>query len=85
MGKVISLNISEKRGVEKTQVFSVNVIKGFGLEGDAHAGNWDRQISLLPIDALEKFLMIKLKRLKQGDLLKILRYQVSLWITISFN
>lgn len=51
MGKVVSLNISEKRGTEKNQVLTANAIEGFGIEGDAYAGDWDRQVSLLPIEA----------------------------------
>lgn len=66
MGKVISLNISEKRGTEKTQVSSVNVIEGFGIEGDAHAGNWDRQISILPIEAMSKVPYNKMKEVRNG-------------------
>lgn len=66
MGKVISLNISEKRGTEKTQVSSVNVIEGFGIEGDAHAGNWDRQISILPIEAMSKVPSNKMEEVKNG-------------------
>lgn len=66
MGKVISLNISEKRGTEKTSVPSVNVIEKFGIEGDAHAGNWDRQVSILPIEALEKVPHDKIEEVKKG-------------------
>lgn len=66
MGKVISLNISEKRGVEKTQVSSVNAIEGFGIEGDGHAGNWDRQISILPIEAMSKVPSNKMEEVKNG-------------------
>ncbi len=66
MGKVISLNISKKRGTEKTQVSSVNVIEGFGIEGDAHAGNWDRQISILPIEAMSKIPSNKMEEVKNG-------------------
>lgn len=66
MGKVVSLNISEKRGTEKSQVPSVNVIEKFGIEGDAHAGNWDRQISILPIEALEKVPSDKIEEVKKG-------------------
>ncbi|ADK16827.1 MOSC domain-containing protein [Clostridium ljungdahlii] len=66
MGKVVSLNISEKRGTEKIQVPSVNVIEKFGIEGDAHAGNWDRQISILPIEALEKVPSDKIEEVKKG-------------------
>lgn len=66
MGKVISLNISEKRGTEKNQVSSVNVIEGFGIEGDAHAGNWDKQISILPIEAMSKVPSNKMEEVKNG-------------------
>ncbi|MGI6065252.1 MAG: MOSC domain-containing protein [Bacillota bacterium] len=50
MGKVISINISEKRGIEKTSVDEVEVLMGWGLKGDAHGGDWDRQVSILPIE-----------------------------------
>lgn len=66
MGKVVSLNISKKRGTEKIQVPSVNVIEKYGIEGDAHAGNWDRQISILPIEALEKVPSDKVEEVKKG-------------------
>lgn len=66
MGKVVSLNISEKRGIEKTQVFSVNAIEGFGIEGDGHAGAWDRQVSIFPIEALEKVPSDKIEEVKNG-------------------
>ncbi|WP_352418990.1 MOSC domain-containing protein [Proteiniborus sp.] len=54
MGKVLSINISKQRGVEKIPVKQVNVIKGWGLEGDGHGGDWDKQVSVLPIEALAK-------------------------------
>jgi MOSC domain-containing protein YiiM len=54
MGKVISINISEKRGTIKNSIPTVNVIKGWGLEGDAHGGDWDKQVSIFPLEALEK-------------------------------
>ena len=42
--------ISEKRGTVKKNINEVNVIKDFGLEGDAHAGKWHRQVSFLSAD-----------------------------------
>ncbi len=54
MAEIVSINISSKKGVEKTSVKEANVIENWGLEGDAHAGNWDRQVSILPIEALDK-------------------------------
>ena len=47
MGKVIAICISEKRGTEKKNIRECNIIEGFGLENDAHGGNWHRQVSLL--------------------------------------
>jgi MOSC domain-containing protein YiiM len=54
MGKVLSINIAEKRGIEKRSIDEVNVIHGWGLENDAHGGDWDRQVSVFPIEAMEK-------------------------------
>lgn len=51
-GKVISLNISPQRGTDKQPIKTVNLIAGWGVEGDGHAGDWDRQISILPIEAM---------------------------------
>lgn len=66
MGKVVSLNISEKRGTEKTQVPSVNAIEGFGIEGDAHAGDWDRQVSIFPEEAMSKVPADKIEEVING-------------------
>ncbi|MFZ7103926.1 MAG: MOSC domain-containing protein [Peptococcaceae bacterium] len=52
MGRVIAINISAQRGTEKTSINSVRVLENRGLEGDAHAGAWDRQVSILPLEAL---------------------------------
>lgn len=53
-GKVISINISEKKGTPKTAVDPGVMIEDFGFEGDAHAGKWHRQISLLAKESIEK-------------------------------
>ena len=45
MGKVMAVNISEKRGTQKVNVHTVKLIENYGLENDAHAGNWHRQVS----------------------------------------
>ena len=39
-GKVVAIKISETKGVMKKPIPIGNFIKDFGLEGDAHAGNW---------------------------------------------
>jgi hypothetical protein len=46
-GVVISVNISEKKGVRKKPVDEIVVKTDYGIEGDAHAsGEWHRQVSL---------------------------------------
>lgn len=55
MGEVVAVCISEKKGTAKRNVGECRFIEEFGLEGDAHAGNWHRQVSLLSYDEVEKF------------------------------
>lgn len=55
MGKIRAVCVSEKKGTQKTNVGRALVIEDFGLEGDAHAGKWHRQISLLSYESIEKF------------------------------
>lgn len=52
--KVVAINISDKKGVPKKSVEEGNFIVDHGLEGDAHAGNWHRQVSLLGIESINK-------------------------------
>ena len=44
---ILSLNISEQTGVQKKPVPRAVLREGYGMVGDAHAGEWDRQVSLL--------------------------------------
>ncbi len=53
-GKVLSINISEKKGTPKTKINPGVLIEDFGFEGDAHAGKWHRQVSLLAKESIEK-------------------------------
>ena len=55
MGKVMAVNISEKRGTQKVYVHTAKLIENYGLEKDAHAGNWHRQVSLLSYEKIEEF------------------------------
>ena len=48
-----SLNVSEEKGTVKTPVDSV-VIDETGVKGDAHAGYWHRQVSLLGVESLKR-------------------------------
>lgn len=51
---ILSVNISEKKGTIKKPVDSIS-LSGIGVEGDAHSGPWNRQVSLLGIESIEKF------------------------------
>ena len=54
-GKVEAICISEKKGTEKKPIQETKIIEDFGLEHDAHAGKWHRQISLLAVEAVRAF------------------------------
>ncbi len=54
IGKVISINISEKKGVVKHPVKEAIFKKNHGIVGDAHASNWHRQVSILGIESFER-------------------------------
>ena len=55
MGKIEAICISEKKGTPKKEVLHINLIENFGLENDAHGGNWHRQVSLLCFESIENF------------------------------
>jgi MOSC domain-containing protein YiiM len=54
MAKVLAVNISEKKGVIKHPIDKGFFKENHGLEGDAHAGNWHRQVSLLGMESIDK-------------------------------
>lgn len=53
-GKVVSVNISSKKGEKKRAVSFGELIAGFGLKGDGHSGDWPRQVSLLDVKSIEE-------------------------------
>jgi len=53
-GKVTSINLSEKKTVRKTPGTEGVLIVDRGFEGDAHAGDWHRQVSLLAQESIDK-------------------------------
>ena len=55
MGNVIAVCISEKKGTQKKNVNSAVFVEDWGIENDAHAGKWHRQVSLLSHDKIEDF------------------------------
>ena len=54
-GKVIAVCTSEKKGTAKTEVPFITLVPDLGIEGDAHAGRWHRQVSLLGLEKIEAF------------------------------
>ena len=53
MAKVVSVNISEKKGEQKHPVPEIRLKSRHGILGDAHAGDWHRQISLLAEESID--------------------------------
>lgn len=60
-GIVVSVNRSERKTVRKTRGESGSLVYDRGFEGDAHAGDWHRQVSLLAIESIEKMAAAGLK------------------------
>ncbi len=52
--KIVSISVSRKKGTRKTQIEEAVLITDHGLEGDAHAGPWHRQVSFLSSESIEK-------------------------------
>ena len=53
-GRVVAVCISEKKGERKKPVREISVRENYGIEDDAHAGDWHRQISLLAMESIKK-------------------------------
>ena len=64
--KVLSVNVSEKKGVIKTPVSEI-AITGSGVKGDAHAGMVNREISLLGLESIRKMEPAIKRELKYGE------------------
>ncbi|OOM76499.1 MOSC domain-containing protein [Clostridium sp. BL-8] len=66
MAKVLSINISEKKGVIKTPIKEGIFIEEHGLKDDAHAGKWHRQVSLLAQESIDKMIKMGVDGLEAG-------------------
>ena len=53
--EVLAVCISEKKGTEKKEVEKIVLKEEWGIEGDAHAGKWHRQVSLLAFEKIDAF------------------------------
>ena len=51
--KIVSIAVSQKKGTRKSLVDRATVVENHGLEGDAHAGDWHRQISFLAAESIQ--------------------------------
>ena len=54
MANVVSVNISERKGEQKHPVPQITLKLRHGIVGDAHAGDWHRQISLLATESIDR-------------------------------
>ncbi|MEW9096484.1 MAG: MOSC domain-containing protein [Clostridiaceae bacterium] len=61
MGKVLAVNISKEKGVPKESIDKGYFEVDHGLVGDAHAGKWHRQVSLLGQESIDKVMAIEVE------------------------
>lgn len=66
MAKVIAINISKNKGTIKNPIDEGRFIIEHGLEGDAHAGNWHRMVSLLAQESIDKMIALGVEGLDPG-------------------
>lgn len=64
--KIISVNISTKKGTVKHPVEYIE-LNSLGVKGDAHAGSWHRQVSMLGVESIDKFTKASNFQVKYGD------------------
>lgn len=66
IGKVVAISVSHRKGITKINVNSAKLIEDWGIEGDAHAGKWHRQVSLLANESIDKMRKAGLPNLRAG-------------------
>ncbi|HEX3018563.1 MAG TPA: MOSC domain-containing protein [Caproicibacter sp.] len=66
MGKVMAVCVSTVKGVQKKNIHTASFIEDFGIEQDAHAGKWHRQVSILSFEKIEAF-KARGANVKEGD------------------
>ena len=67
MAKIVSINISKRKGEPKVPVPQAQVRENYGLEGDVHAGPWHRQVSLLAQESIDRMIALGASDLTPGD------------------
>ena len=66
VGKIAAISISKKKGIPKSNVGSAQLIENHGIDGDAHAGNWHRQVSFLAMESIVTMREKGLPKLRPG-------------------
>lgn len=66
MAKVTAINIITRKGVPKVTIPDGEFLVDFGLKGDAHGGNWNRQVSLLGQESIDKMTALGIRGLCTG-------------------
>lgn len=78
--KVVAVNISEKKGIIKRPIEQGEFKVDHGLVGDAHAGNWHRQVSLLGIESINKMKALGIEGLCTGKFVENITTEgIELW------
>ncbi len=55
-GRIKAISVSKEKGTQKTNVTRAELQADFGIIGDAHSGNWHRQVSLLGLESIDKMI-----------------------------
>lgn len=66
VAKITAISISHKKGIPKRNIGKAKLVKGYGIEGDAHTGKWHRQVSLLALESIKKMRAKGLPDLRPG-------------------
>ena len=53
-GRIVAVSISSRKGMKKSNLPECDLLEDQGLDGDAHAGDWHRQVSLLAMESINK-------------------------------
>ena len=65
-GKIRAISVSKQKGTQKVNVPEAELRADFGIIGDAHSGNWHRQISLLAVESIDR-MVAKGAKVSPGD------------------
>ena len=55
-GRIKAISVSQEKGTQKTNIPRAELKADFGIIGDAHSGNWHRQVSLLALESIDKMI-----------------------------